>query len=384
MSEDQMADAAGHTPSPSFVLSFSLAARCEVFDGHGVLARTGDLLRSLQGGPPARVAVCSDETVFPLVGAGLLAALHEDGFNVESIVMPAGEEGKTFANVGESLRSLARHGFDRHDVLLAVGGGVPGDLFGFVAATYMRGIRLVQVPTTIVSQVDSSIGGKVGVDLPDGKNLVGTFKHPELVIIDYDLLATLPQAEFVSGTAEVAKHGVIADRDLFAWLEAHAGEWRSRTIDIGTVLSRAIEVKARIVQMDERETGVRMHLNYGHTLGHALEAEAGYSGVRHGEGVAWGMAMEARMAAALGMSNEAFVRRQDRLLTSLGLLQPLPQLDCDRVMARLSLDKKVKAGRLRWILPATEPGSVTVRDNVPAPLVRDLVEATVAGRLVEP
>ena len=383
MTQQQCRDSAGSDVAPSFVLGFQFSAQSEIFAGHGLLSRVGLLLRSLPGGTPARVAVCSDDTVFALAGTGLMQSLRDAGFDTVAVCIPAGEQHKTFANVGYGLGQLARHGVDRHDVLIALGGGVPGDLFGFVAASYMRGIRLVQIPTTVVSQVDSSIGGKVGVDLPDGKNLVGAFKHPERVVVDYDLLATLPDEEWVSGTAEVAKHGVIADRSLFEWLEEHAGAWRARTFDVGSILGQAVAVKARIVQQDERETGIRMHLNYGHTLGHALEAEAGYRGLRHGEAVAWGMAMEARMAAAIGLSSEAFVRRQDRVLQALGLLLPLPPLASDAVLSRLRLDKKVKAGRVRWILPGFEPGSVAVRDDVPEHIVRDLVEATVSGSLLD-
>jgi 3-dehydroquinate synthase len=365
------------------VLSYTLGSQSEIFADNRLLERIGDLLRGIRGGSPTRVVVGTDDTVFEILGADLLRSLQGEGFDAVEVRIPGGEHEKTLANVAFALGQLARHGVDRHDVLIALGGGVPGDLFGFVAASYMRGIRLVQVPTTVVSQVDSSIGGKVGVDLPEGKNLVGAFKHPERVIIDYAVLASLPDEEWVSGTAEVAKHGVIADQSLFEWLEAHASSWRARTADAGPVLAQAIQVKARIVQEDERESGLRMHLNYGHTLGHALEAEAGYRDLRHGEAVAWGMAMEARLAAAIGVSNVAFVRRQDRVLRELGLLRSLPSLDRDAVYGRLKLDKKVKSGRVRWILPGLEPGSVSVREDVPDQIVIELIDATVAGRLLD-
>ncbi len=382
MSQGQNLKDSGVSGQPSFVLGYQLNARSEVFAGSGLLARAGKLVDSLPGGPPRRVVVGTDDTVLRIAGASLQSMLAAAGYEPVMVVIPAGEQNKTLANVGYALGELARHGVERHDVLVALGGGVPGDLFGFVAATYMRGIRLIQIPTTVVSQVDSSIGGKVGVDLPEGKNLVGAFRHPDRVLIDYDLLATLPDEEWVSGTGEVVKHGVIADSELFTLLESRAEAWRRRSLDVGPILARAIQVKARIVQEDERESGVRMHLNYGHTLGHALEVEAGYHGVRHGEAVAWGMAMEARLAAALGLSTEFFVQRQDRVLKALGLLRPLPDLERDAVYARLSLDKKVKSGRVRWILPASEPGSVCVRDDVPEPLVFALVEATVQGTLL--
>ena len=382
MSRDQSDHGSPDTPQPSFVLSYHSDVRSEVFAGRGLLERIGELLRTLPGGCPKRVVVGTDDTVFGIIGSALVRKLRGEGFDSVSVCIPAGEQEKTFANVGFALGRLALQGIDRHDVLLALGGGVPGDLFGFVAASYMRGIRLVQVPTTVVSQVDSSIGGKVGVDLPEGKNLVGAFKHAERVLIDSSLLETLPDGEWVSGTAEVVKHGVIADADLFDWLEANADAWRSRTVDAGPILAQAIQVKVRVVQEDERESGVRMLLNYGHTLGHALETEAGYRGLRHGEAVAWGMAMEARMAAALGLSDLSFVQRQDRVLKALGLLQPLPALSGDAVFDRLMLDKKVKAGRIRWILPGHRPGMVVVRDDVSPDLARDLVDATVSGNLL--
>jgi 3-dehydroquinate synthase len=320
--------------------------------------------------------------VHALHGECLDRSLRAAGLDPVLVRIPSGEDQKTVANVMTALGQLARLGIERHDVLVALGGGVPGDLFGYVAASYMRGIRLVQIPTTVVAQVDSSIGGKVGVDLPEAKNLVGAYKHPDRVIIDYEMLRTLPYEEWVAGTAEVVKSGVIADADLFTWLESNADQWRTRACDVGPALAAALKVKVRIVQEDERETGIRMNLNYGHTLGHALEAVAGYRGLRHGEAVAWGMAMEARMAVEVGVSDGTFVRRQDHLLQALGLLQPLPALSGYATFERLSLDKKVKAGRVRWILPGRMPGTVSVRDDIPAEIVRKLVDATVDGRLL--
>lgn len=370
-------------PLPDFVLAFATLGQSEVFQARGITRQAGVLARGIPGGPPARVVLGSDETVSALHGSAFAAALREASLNVVAITIPAGEEHKTLANVGMVLERMAEAGIDRHDLVVALGGGVPGDLFGFVAASYMRGLRLMQVPTSLVAQVDSSIGGKTGVDLGAGKNLVGAFKHPDRVLVDEDMLSTLPQEEWISGTAEVLKHGVIADADLFGWMEEHAQAWRERLVDAGPTLARAIQVKAAIVRQDERESGLRMHLNYGHTLGHALETEAGYGRVRHGEGVAWGMAVEARLAAALGLSDAAFVRRQDRVLRALGLLRPLPPLDAEAVIARLAVDKKVRAGRIRWLLPARVPGSVCVREDVPLPLVRSLVIATVEGTLLD-
>ena len=368
-------------PAPAFALDYPGSARSVVYAGAGLLGHAGRLIAALTP-PPRRAILCSDDHVLAAQGAGLIASLEAAGLAVETVSIPAGEEQKHMGRVVESYACFAARGVERGDLVIAYGGGVPGDLFGFVAASYLRGLRLVQIPTTVVAQVDSSIGGKVGVDLPEGKNLVGAFKHPELVLIDYDTLGTLPDVEWIAGTAEVAKSGVIADADLFAYLEADPAGWRTRRVPVERGLDAAIRVKARIVQEDERETGLRMTLNYGHTLGHALEAAVNYQGLRHGEAVAWGMAAAARLAAALGQSSAEFVARQDRLLTALGLLQPLPPLSADLVYERLFLDKKVRGGSLRWILPYTEPGQVAIRDDVPLDLVRRLVAATVEGSLL--
>lgn len=370
-------------PDPAIVLRYTGADATAVYTGDGLLAAAGRLVRSLPPRPPRRVIVCSDEVVFGAQGAGLLEALAGTGLEVEVVTIPAGEEAKSMANVVQALGRFARLGVERSDVAVVLGGGVPGDLFGYVAASYMRGIRLMQVPTTLVAQVDSSIGGKVGVDLPEGKNLVGAFKHADAVIIDYQTLKTLPDPEWVAGSAEILKHGVIADAALFDALADDPGAWRGRAADAAAVLGPAMAVKARIVQEDPLERGPRMILNYGHTLGHALEAVAAYRGIRHGEAVAWGMAMEARLAARLGLSDDRFVARQDRALEGLGLLRPLPDLDPGAVYSRLFLDKKAQGGRIRWILPGINPGGVVIRDDVPQELARELVEATVAGTLLE-
>ena len=348
---------------------------------YAALSRIGTELKAA-GLHARRALLCSDETVFSHHGRAVEDALNDAGIDVQSVRIPAGEEQKNLENVHLSYSRFAALGVERGDLVIALGGGVVGDLFGFVAASYLRGLRLIQIPTSVVAQVDSSIGGKVGVDLPEGKNLVGAFKHPELVLIDTATLATLSAAEWVAGTAEVAKHGVIADSALFRALEANPLGWQTRSRPVDEILRAAIAVKARIVQMDERETGVRMNLNYGHTLGHALEKAAGYRGLRHGEAIGWGMAMAARLALNLGVSSANFVRRQDDLLRALGLLQPLPPLDEHAVFDALFLDKKVKGGRLRWILPVREPGSVVVRDDVPLDLVRTLSDATVSGSLL--
>jgi len=362
------------------VLRYEGEARSIVHCRAGALDELGTLLRGLPGRPLRRAILCSDERVVGLHGEPARCALAAAGIVVERVTIPAGEEHKNLATVASCYREFAALAVERGDLVVALGGGVPGDLFGFVAATYLRGLRLVQVPTTLVAQVDSAIGGKVGVDLPEGKNLVGAFKHPELVLADEDLLRTLPEAEWIAGTAEVAKHGVIVDPQILEWLESDPGGWRRRAVPLGPILAAAIAVKAGIVQEDVLETGTRMYLNYGHTLGHAVEAAAGYGVIRHGEAVGWGMAMEARLAEAVGLTTEGFVGRQDRLLRNLGLLAPLPALDPDAVLEFVYRDKKVREGKIRWALPAAEPGACVVRDDVPVDLVRAVLERTLSER----
>ena len=363
---------------PAFSLRYERGEQSDIVMGHRLLPRLGQLL--VQTGV-RRAVLCSDDNVLPHYGPQALESLGDAGITAETLSIPAGEDQKTLENVSIALNRLAALRVERGVVLVALGGGVVGDLFGFVASSYLRGLPLVQIPTTIVAQVDSSIGGKVGVDLPAGKNLVGAFKHATLVAVDFDLLRTLPDAEWIAGAAEVLKHGVIADARLFEHLEAAAADWRARTLDVEPILTAAIAVKARLVQQDEREQGPRMFLNYGHTAGHALEAAAEYRGIRHGEAVGWGMAIEARIAAFQGVSSAQFVRRQDGVLRKLGLLQPLPPLQLSAVYDHLFADKKIRAGHLRWALPGMAPGEVSMHEDVPLPLVRDVLGATLDGTL---
>jgi 3-dehydroquinate synthase len=369
-------------PNPAFVLRYAGEARSTVYCGSGLLASLGALIQTLLGGRPSRVLLCGDANVDALHGEQVAEVLAGSGIAVHRVTMPAGEAHKNLQTVAMIYARFAELGVERSDVLVALGGGVPGDLFGFVAATYLRGLRLVQIPTTLVAQVDSAIGGKVGVDLPEGKNMVGAFKHAELVVADVGLLATLPEEEWVAGTAEVLKAGVIADAGLFDRLEESAPNWRGRTMALDPVLAAAIAVKARFVQEDVFETGSRMFLNYGHTYGHAIEAAAGYGTLRHGEAVGWGMAMEARLAAGIGLLSNEDVARQDRVLRALGLLVLFAPPPMDVVLAHLYRDKKVRQGRVRWALPAGEMGSCVVRSDVPEEMVRAVLANTLAGLLI--
>lgn len=269
-----------------------------------------------------------------------------------TILFDDSESLKRLATVEEIARALAGLGADRHATLVAVGGGVVGDVAGFVAATYLRGVRLVHVPTTLVAQVDSAIGGKTGVNLPEGKNLVGAFYPPKLVVADPDVLSTLAHREYRAGLYEVIKYGVIADAALFRFLERHMlALLRRDRAALEYVIPRCVRIKANVVGKDERESGLRAILNFGHTLGHALETATGYRRFLHGEAVAWGMLAVALMGMALGRIGESDASRVIRLVTSVG---PLP--DLDRVSAAalrpiVAGDKKAHGGRVRWVLP---------------------------------
>jgi 3-dehydroquinate synthase len=250
-------------------------------------------------------------------------------------------------------------GSDRKSVVIALGGGVVGDLAGFVAATFGRGLRFVQIPTTLLAQVDSSVGGKVGINLPGGKNMVGAFWQPRGVLIDVDVLKTLPDREYRAGLAEVVKYGVIQDADFFAYLEANVEQINHHDPAVLThIVERCCRLKADVVEQDEREeTGLRSILNYGHTFCHAFEAATGYEKLLHGEGVAIGMMCAARLAARMGRVDDAFVARQRALLEALRLPLDVPDVDQEELIELMYHDKKVERGKLRFVLP-TQMGHV--------------------------
>ena len=266
-----------------------------VLIGEGLLRKLGEELRAVH--VPCRAAVVTDSDVAPLYLAQALAALRGAGFEPVHFVFPAGEASKTAETWLSIQRFLIRSGLTRADLLVALGGGVTGDLAGFAAATYQRGIPFVQVPTTLLGAVDASVGGKTGVDLPEGKNLVGAFHQPLLVVCDTDTFATLPERCLRDGAAEMLKHGVLADADLFE--KVASGRWRD---DLPALVQRNVEIKCGFVAGDERDRGRRQLLNFGHTVGHALEVLSGYT-LSHGEAVAVGMAAETRAARKMGLTN---------------------------------------------------------------------------------
>ena len=301
-----------------------------------------------------RAVVISDAAVAGLA-ANVTAALNAADVHTTTIVVPSGEASKSLAEAGRLWETLAEQAVDRHTHLVAVGGGVVGDLAGFIAATFARGLPVWQVPTTLVAQVDSAIGGKTGINLAAGKNLVGCFWQPCGVFADIDTLATLPDREFTSGLAEVVKYGMILDAEFFAWLERHAAALVARDpLPLVEAVERSAALKARVVAEDEREqTGLRAVLNYGHTFAHAFETAAGYGTLLHGEAVSIGMVCAARLAERLGRIGSDVVARQDALLTACQLPRaiPPPNSSTDHLLAIMARDKKSLAGRLRFILP---------------------------------
>lgn len=338
----------------------SLGARTyEIHIGPGLLGGIGPALARL--GFTGKAAVVTDRAVARHYAAPVLRSLRRAGFAAEQIVLPGGERSKTLRSVEVILDRLVRARFERGSVVVALGGGVVGDIAGFGASVYLRGIPYVQVPTTLVSQVDSSVGGKTGVNHPSGKNLIGAFHQPHLVLIDPDTLRTLPRRQWLAGLAEVIKYGVIADERFFGYLEAHMdGIVGMAREPVMRIIARSCEIKAEVVSQDERETGLRRILNYGHTVGHALEALGRYRTWIHGEAVAIGMIQEADLARSLGLCDAAVVDRQRDLVRRARLADALPRVSCTALWRAMQLDKKVRQGRVHCVLPE-RIGRVVVR-----------------------
>jgi len=323
--------------------------------------------------------VISDEAVeSPWVGQIKTAfdqkatAVRVSGTSVRS-----GEVSKSIDEFNRLLKWILAEGGDRKSVVIAVGGGVIGDLAGYVAASFARGLRFVQVPTTLLAMVDSSVGGKTGINLPTAKNMVGAFWQPSLVLIDSDVLSTLPDRSYLSGLAEVVKYGVIDDADFFQWLEINALPLVNRQSEaVRYAIEKSCQSKARVVGEDERETsGRRAILNYGHTFAHAIEATCGYGKLLHGEAVSIGMEMAARLAQELGLVEDDLLERQTRLLQKCRLPVVLPEADPDQMLPVMMRDKKVEHGKLRFILPS-KIGSVDLVGNVDQQLVREVILKT--------
>jgi 3-dehydroquinate synthase len=324
----------------------------------------------------AHAVIVTDENVDTLYAEPLAEALVEAGAEVDILAVEAGEQSKSSDVAAELWEQMLDQGTDRKSVVVAVGGGVVGDLAGFVASTFARGLRFAQVPTTLLAQVDSSVGGKVGINLPGGKNMVGAFWQPRGVVIDVAVLDTLPDREYLAGLAEVVKYGVILDAEFFAFLEQSVGLINSRDrATLTRIVERCCRLKADVVEQDEREeTGQRAILNYGHTFCHAFEAATDYEKLLHGEGVAIGMMCAARLAQRLGRVDAAFVERQGKLLSALGLALDVPEVDHEELIELMYRDKKVDRGKLRFILPSGMGHVECVKDVATADIIASLGE----------
>lgn len=337
-----------------------------------------DLGKLLSGaGLTGTANLVSDEKVFAIYGREIGRIFKEAGHRVNSLTLPAGEATKSFASAMKIYDFLVGKRVERGDFILALGGGVISDLAGFAAATYLRGISFAIMPTSLVGMVDASVGGKVAVNHPQGKNLIGAFYQPRLVMADVQTLTTLPEREFRSGWAEVIKHGLILDAALVDHLQESAGHLLALNPEALTAaISRSAAIKAAVVSQDEKETGIRTLLNYGHTIAHGLEAANGYKGLLHSEAVAIGMTGAALISQKLGLLSAAKVRRQRQLLEKFGLPVSVSGIDADAVLKAMELDKKVRNKSIRWVL-LTDIGQAVVRNDVPREVVHETVSKLV-------
>lgn len=339
--------------------------------GHGLLGRPESFARLAAG---THAVVVSNPTVAPLFAAALIRSLETRFSKVQLVVLPDGEAHKDWSTLQLIFDALLASECDRKTTLFALGGGVIGDMTGFAAACFMRGVPYVQVPTTLLAQVDSSVGGKTGINHPSGKNMIGAFYQPRLVVADLDTLATLPQRELVAGLAEVIKYGPIVDAEFFDWTEAHLDDLLARDQRaLAHAVTHSCRLKAAIVAEDERESGLRAILNFGHTFGHAIEAGLGYGNWLHGEAVGCGMVMAADMSVRLGLIAPARAARISRLVERAGLPVRCPPLGADRYLELMRVDKKSDRGELRFVV-LDGPGHARLQ-RVAEPVAREVIVA---------
>ena len=316
--------------------------------GGGLLQGLGELCAQLP--LTRRAAIVTNPVVNRLYGAKVSASLRRAGFQVTTIEVPGGERAKSLPQAARLYRAFLRHRLDRRSAVIALGGGVIGDLAGYAAATYLRGLPLIQVPTTLLAQVDSSVGGKVAVNLPQGKNLVGAFYQPSLVVADIQALRSLPRRELRAGLTEVVKHGMIADPELFGYIEAHLDAiLQTEEQPLAFLVTRSCEIKVKVVEQDEREEGLRAILNFGHTIGHAIEAATGYRRLLHGEAVAIGMVVATALSVKRGLCEEDVLQRLRSLLVRIGL--PITStVNMKSIIKTIGYDKKVKDNIIHFVL----------------------------------
>jgi len=345
-------------------LSIDLGDRSyDILIGRGLRKRVGEFLKAVFD--PSQVVVITHPSINILYGEEVAENFVAQGWTTDIIEVPEGESFKNLGQVEKLYDHLLELKCDRKSVLVALGGGVIGDLVGFVAATYQRGIPFIQMPTTLLSQVDSSVGGKTAVNHPKGKNMIGAFYQPRLVVTDLETLRTLPSKEYRAGLAEIVKYGVIADARLFKFLETHYKEILNLDHEcLSHIIETSCAIKAGVVEKDERESHYRMILNFGHTLGHAIESLTDYSRFIHGEAVAMGMVRAAKLSHSMGKCSEEVPRRLEALLKKLDLPVEMPELDSSAVIESLYHDKKTMDHKIRFIL-VKEIGSIEIVDQMP-------------------
>ena len=328
-----------------------------------------------QAGYSPHGMIVTDTNIAPLCAGQIAALLADAGVQAEIATIPAGESSKSLMQANELFTRAIELGLDRRSPIIALGGGVVGDLAGFVAATYMRGVPFIQVPTSLLAQVDSSVGGKVAVNHPLGKNLIGAFYQPDAVFMELDFLKTLPAREIATGLGEIIKYGIIYDPDFFAWLEANRADVLAlEPAATAYMIARSCEIKADVVRQDEREGGLRRILNFGHTIAHAIEKETGYVRYRHGEAVAIGMVGAADISVQMGLLADGERVRMNALISAMGLPLSADGVTADAMYADLFHDKKTVGGRIHWVL-AEKIGTVSVHSDVP----EEIVHKTLVG-----
>ena len=352
-------------------LTIQTARPYSVILENGLLDRVGEM--ALQTRKPGSQAMLISETnVYPLYGERVKASLEKAGFAVSTFVFPAGEASKQLSTVLEMYSALARQGFTRTDFIVTLGGGVTGDMGGFAAATFLRGMPFLQVPTTLLSQVDASVGGKTGVDLPVGKNLVGAFHQPEAVLTDPETLATLPERFFRDGMGEVIKYGLIQDTELWEELEGMDGSVQSILEHAESIISHSCLVKRDHVVADELDNGIRLYLNFGHTIGHAIEATAGYGQVMHGEAVSMGMVQLSRVAEEKGLMPKGISQQIEEMCRKFGLPVVYENWDKEALYQALTHDKKARGTNLKLVI-VPELGQAAIH-QIPLQEMKDFLE----------
>jgi 3-dehydroquinate synthase len=352
--------------------------RYQIAVAAGLMDAAGLHIRGAVGDKARNAVIVSNPTVSKLYGLRLERSLKRAGFTTHRVLAGDGEKFKTIRSAELLYTFLIERRIERGDLILALGGGVIGDLAGFAAATYLRGIKLIQIPTTLLAQIDSSIGGKTGVNHRLGKNLIGSFHQPALVLIDPEALITLPARELRSGLFEAIKYGVIKDKKLFDHIGANIASLKSAdTAELTPLIVSSCRIKAEVVEKDERESGLRRILNFGHTVGHALEAITSYRRFLHGEAVAYGMRAASRMAELMGLFDPYNRKAVEDIISSVGSLPNARNLASRDIMVSMKRDKKVEAGKLAFVLPV-DVGRVVIRSDVPPAIVRKALIDTLA------